>query len=599
MAVGRLIKVMRTPTFYPSGATLAFDYQYGRYMMNGKRYNLESVNQCVRSTTGTALSSGGTVTSFAINAARRTDLGVVSELQRTNLFLYSQQFDNGNWSGGNYTVSANAISAPDGTTTMDAIIENTSAGAFHYIKQSITKAASSIQYITSYFVKDKGREVILSLQDTSNNGVLCRFNPATGVFTYPSTAYGTGFTAGTAEAVYIKDGIYRLSLVATSNTATNLTSQIALYNGTTNVYTGDGVSGVYLWGGQLETAAFLSEYIPTTSASVTCSADSLEAVNPLGNLLTYSEDFTNAIWNKTNANITSNATTAPDGTTTADKVYENTVNAGHYIGYLYGKPAAALPYTYSIYTKAAERSSIMLRMQGTWPDRSEAVYNLSTGAISGISGVGTMPTPTATIENVGSGWYRCSISVTTNTKSDIFCIALLNGGIGYLGDGASGMYFWGAQLTPTAYPVPYVKTTATQANLNTWYNTSAGTVHTRFKLRGISGAQVVFDFGDGSSNNLMRLFASSGTLYFETITGGVQQCALNLGTVTANVEYEVAVSWSAGSFDGVLLGGAPQSDTSGTIPTVTKLRIGESNTGGNTLHGRILEFNYIPYKVSL
>jgi len=49
------------------------------------------------------------------------------------------------------------------------------------------------------------------------------------------------------------------------------------------------------------------------------------------NLLTWTEQFDNAVWTKTNAAVTANATTAPDGALTADKLVEDTANAQHRI----------------------------------------------------------------------------------------------------------------------------------------------------------------------------------------------------------------------------------------------------------------------------
>ena len=47
------------------------------------------------------------------------------------------------------------------------------------------------------------------------------------------------------------------------------------------------------------------------------------------NLLQESETFSNAVWTKQDSSITANATTAPNGTLTADKLVENTSTSAH------------------------------------------------------------------------------------------------------------------------------------------------------------------------------------------------------------------------------------------------------------------------------
>jgi len=202
-------------------------------------------------------------------------LGLLIEEARTNLLLQSEQLDvSATWVPLNGTVTANTIISPDGTTNADAFIESTLATSFHAVAQTITKAASNIQYTVTIYAKAKGRQMPMSF-NASGSGVAGRVDLDTGTVVSGLGTFGTGWTAGSLTITPAGNGWYRVVLVATSNTATTAQIQYSLYNTAlaTNVYTGDGVSGVYLWGAQLEAAGFATSYIPTVAASATRSAD--------------------------------------------------------------------------------------------------------------------------------------------------------------------------------------------------------------------------------------------------------------------------------------------------------------------------------------
>lgn len=177
------------------------------------------------------------------------------------------------------------------------------------------------------------------------------------------------------------------------------------------------------------------------------------------NPLTYSEAFDNAAWAKTDASVTVNAVVAPDGATTADKLIEGIGTASKHVSQSYPATDNTV-YTLSAFVKAAERSWVKITIQrkdGTSPG---AYFNVSTGAKGTL-----MPGARASsINDVGSGWYRVDVAVdvltgATASPNAYLQVAQADGDDSYIGDGASGVYIWGAQLEEGAFPTSYIPTT--------------------------------------------------------------------------------------------------------------------------------------------
>ncbi len=158
------------------------------------------------------------------------------------------------------------------------------------------------------------------------------------------------------------------------------------------------------------------------------------------NLLTFPSAFDNAAWGKTRSSISANVTTAPDGTTTADKLVEDTTASNnHHIAQAVTTGAGA--YTFTIYAKASERFRFIL--EHSVSPQPQVVFNVQIGEVVSNSG-----SPTSfSITPVGNGWYRCQMTATLSTSGS-FRVFLQNasGNTSYTGDGTSGIFIWGAQL---------------------------------------------------------------------------------------------------------------------------------------------------------
>ena len=203
-------------------------------------------------------------------------LGLLVEEQRTNVLLYSEEFDTG-WTNTNASVTANATTAPDGTTTADKLVENSSTGNKEVNQGNIT-FTSGTSLTFSCFAKAAGRTRFRFA------GTTARFDSGTNA--YFDLSNGTvvsttgGFTSASIEAY--PNGWYRCvgTMLPTSSGTNNV--YITLVNsGTTSNYTGDGSSGIYIWGAQLEAGQFPTSYIPTTSSTKTRVNDilSIEGTN--------------------------------------------------------------------------------------------------------------------------------------------------------------------------------------------------------------------------------------------------------------------------------------------------------------------------------
>ncbi len=211
------------------------------------------------------LTAASGVPRFEHNPVTGESLGLEIEEQRTNLLTYSEQFDNAAWTKGGATITANTVVAPDGTLTGDKLIEDTSTGD-HRTFQTAASITTGVAYTFSTYVKPAGRTLV---KLTSATGAVMEA-------TYDiSAGTVTNTVSGTAAIVSAGNGWYRLSLSVTASVTDSTNMQIRLVDtGTNTTYTGNGFSGIYIWGAQLEAGAFPTSYIPTVASQVTRAADS-------------------------------------------------------------------------------------------------------------------------------------------------------------------------------------------------------------------------------------------------------------------------------------------------------------------------------------
>lgn len=200
-----------------------------------------------------------------------SDVRLVGEVVNgtaTNLATWSEQFDNAAWTKTRTTITANAANGPTGTLTADKLVEDTSTNT-HFVKCSIPFASVPASSVITWSVYIKAAErTAVRLQGVADSGAsicLLQFDLLTGAI---STISGAAIRS---RATQLDDGWWRCEITYQVTTST-LPFDAFIYlcdvtSGTPGTYTGNGTSGVLVWGGQFEIAPFASPYVLTTSTS--------------------------------------------------------------------------------------------------------------------------------------------------------------------------------------------------------------------------------------------------------------------------------------------------------------------------------------------
>ncbi|MCZ7840649.1 hypothetical protein LRB91_17765, partial [Leclercia adecarboxylata] len=238
---------------------------YDTLTISGKMVELPSKSATfTRSTVATYIEKSGIMRNADINEPRFEKEGLLIEPQITNLYTYSEQWGTGQ----RVTTTNNSGDSPRGDKTMALIVEDAS-GSEHYAQDRNITLTAGTTYCYSVFVKahTSPRNLYLRVASGSTSGVF--FDPVSGAWVGSGT--GTQFVDRGFED--FGNGIYRVWMVFIAGASQSTVIRIQLANGLSSSYTGDGVSGLYAWGAQLEDSPFPTSYIPTAATTVTRAAD--------------------------------------------------------------------------------------------------------------------------------------------------------------------------------------------------------------------------------------------------------------------------------------------------------------------------------------
>lgn len=329
--------------------------------------------------------------------------------------------------------------------------------------------------------------------------------------------------------------------------------------------------------GVLSTAAINTPAIDYDPVTLACRGLSIWEART--NLALRSEEFDNAAWTSANVTVAANNTTAPDGSATADRLTATAVDSLLYQNIVVVNATA---YKYTVWLRADTNTTLTLFFFD-----------------------GAFATLGSTVANVTTTWQRFTVTGTANSVSGKIAI----GGGSTFSTGEI-VYAWGAQLEAGSSASPYIPTTTAQvtraadvavisgANFSNFYNQTEGTfvVDANYGA-GVSVFQVVFSATDNTSSNVMYAYRNTSSGYGANVdTGGANQAALALGTSAAAVNAKVALGYKVNDFVSSKDGAVAVTDVSGTVPTVTQLRLGIRESTALPLNGHIRSITYYPVK---
>jgi hypothetical protein len=221
--------------------------------------------------TATAVNSSGYIAAVNANLPRFdynptapiTCKGLLIEESRANLFLQSEALTSPWVIDGGGSLNATPTAAPDNANTAKKLQENT-ANTYFRAYQEVTLTNGAV-YTASVFAKPSGRDWLF---------LYFSGGTATAYVNIATKTVGTTTGSPTITFTDYANGFVRVTMVFTNTSVGGQNVQVWLgqSNGV-RTYQGDGSSGMYIWGFQIELGAFATSYIPTTTTSLTRNAD--------------------------------------------------------------------------------------------------------------------------------------------------------------------------------------------------------------------------------------------------------------------------------------------------------------------------------------
>jgi hypothetical protein len=321
------------------------------------------------------------------------------------------------------------------------------------------------------------------------------------------------------------------------------------------------------------------------------------------NLLTNSEAI--GSWIGSGYSVTSNTAVAPDGATTADLI---TISSG------YGGPSQSIAFTSgTTYTISCwvKKGNVDYARVVYYDGSNECVayFNLATGALGPVAGGFT--NKSSSIVAYPNEWFRVAMTGTSPNSATYFPQVMPSATDSGGSASSDTIYAFGAQLETGTIATSYIPTTSGTATRSADaisiassmfpLDAAQGTLFAEFSIGRVATAvAIAAEIGDGTTNERYRVYVDSDNSPIGVVTDGGSAVASidDASNPSADAIRRQALAWSVNDFAHCYNGGTVGTDTSGTLPTVTTLYLGDAGAGSAALTGHIRRVSYISRRMA-
>ena len=316
------------------------------------------------------------------------------------------------------------------------------------------------------------------------------------------------------------------------------------------------------------------------------------------NLVQYSEEFNNSYWLKALTSVTANQVISPDGSQTADMLIKNAD-----YGSLYKTGISATSgsnYTFSVFVKKGTTDFLSLR-QASGSNDVRKQFDLNTGAVTnGLAGNQT-GFVSSNFEEYSNGWYRLSITCTSNGTS--ITISIYSGKVGESTFNGNS-YIWGAMLEQGSYPTSYIKSnsgsattrlaeTADNSGSAATFNDSEGVLMAEISALANSGNGQIRINEQGVLNSVIMEFRDSGTtLRTYIFDGNATNQFFSETNINPNDNIKIALKYKQNDCSLYLNGFVRATDTTATMPSNLNALSFNQGDGNNPFYGKTKQLQY-------